>query len=418
MTSHTNQSIWDNINSWKKDISQKDALLDKRKPVCDPVHPPIRKPIDFNFDQKKPVGLNALKSNVKTSTIRTSKTQEKAQIAKEKGNTCFQQQQYQQAIRHYSEAIDLDPTNAIYFVNRAMAHLKLKNYLQVEQDCTKCLGLQPNHVKALWRRGMALQALGRSKEARKDFEQALQIEPGNKLIIEELGKLGPVSKDKVKLQPTASKESSSIRTLDIKVIDEAYLPDTSNKNTPTSIEKVQTATLTTNIPTASAAPGAPAVHTSPITPTKPTPAPSGTPTPPTATSASLPPLKLTCPRTNYEFERDWKACKRRGDDVIYQYLQCIPPTSYATLFKSSLEPDQFEKMIDIVHRYYLRDKTDTEVLQILQGLGQIGRLDMLVMFLDKKSKQVLETIFSKLTPQTPKSILLPLANRFSVKIHQ
>ncbi|SAL95053.1 hypothetical protein [Absidia glauca] len=443
MANSSNPLIWDNLRSWQADISEKDTLLNKRKPLRDPVLPAIRQPIDFDFDQKKPVGLNALKSNKTTSNTNTSgrpsKAQEKALSAKEKGNACFQQQQFQQAIRHYSEAIELDPTNAIYFVNRAMAHLKLKNYLQAEQDCTKCLELQPTHVKALWRRGIALRALGRSKEARKDFERALQIEPGNKLILEELDKLGPV--DQIKQQHTA-KKPSTLRTLPINVIDEAYIDDTTNEDgasykkkiqsttaattsekstsskiTPSASTASKTPTSSTIVPTASATPVTPTSSTasSKIIPTTNTASVSSTP-PPVAPTNTLSPLKLTCPRTNYEFERDWKACKRRGDDVIYQYLQCIPPTSYAALFKSSLEPDQFEKMIDIIHRYYIREKPDDEVLQILQGLGSIGRLDMLVMFLDKKSKQALESIFSKLSTQIPKPTLLPLASRFSVKL--
>lgn len=41
-------------------------------------------------------------------------------------------------------------------------------------------------------------------------------------------------------------------------------------------------------------------------------------------SLAKPPLKLTSPRTNYEFERDWKTYKCRGDDVLYQYFKvCI-----------------------------------------------------------------------------------------------
>jgi hypothetical protein len=33
------------------------------------------------------------------------------------------------------------------------------------------------------------------------------------------------------------------------------------------------------------------------------------------------PINFTCPRTNFEFERDWKTYKGRNDDILYQYFQ-------------------------------------------------------------------------------------------------
>lgn len=32
-------------------------------------------------------------------------------------------------------------------------------------------------------------------------------------------------------------------------------------------------------------------------------------------------FNFSVPRTNFEFERDWKTCKARGNDVLYQYFQ-------------------------------------------------------------------------------------------------
>lgn len=44
--------------------------------------------------------------------------------------------------------------------------LKYYSFLQAEKDCTRGIQLQPNNVKALWRRGVALVELGRIEEAR------------------------------------------------------------------------------------------------------------------------------------------------------------------------------------------------------------------------------------------------------------
>lgn len=47
-----------------------------------------------------------------------------------------------------------------------MAYIKVKNFVDAEKDCSSGLDLQPNNVKALWRRGMARRELGRTEEAR------------------------------------------------------------------------------------------------------------------------------------------------------------------------------------------------------------------------------------------------------------
>jgi hypothetical protein len=67
-----------------------------------------------------------------------------------------------------------------------------------------------------------------------------------------------------------------------------------------------------------------------------------------------------------------------------EFDQCIPPSTYATLFKSSLESDQFEKMIDLLQQH---EKSLQNIYNVLEGLSQVKRIDMLVMFLGKKQQQ-------------------------------
>lgn len=50
---------------------------------------------------------------------------EKAQHWKEKGNTAFNDKQFSLAVQYYTKAIEYDPTDPIFYANRAMAHLKL-----------------------------------------------------------------------------------------------------------------------------------------------------------------------------------------------------------------------------------------------------------------------------------------------------
>ncbi|KAG0177103.1 hypothetical protein DFQ29_005239 [Apophysomyces sp. BC1021] len=329
------ESAWKDLLQWQTEIRKKDELLARRKPVHDEALPPVRPSVELVLDGQKPVGLASLnKASYENDALGFT------QAEKEKGNNFFQKTEYSKAVEHYGRAIELDPTVSVYFLNRAMANLKLNKFLEVERDCTQGLQLQPQNVKALWRRGIALRELGRTEEARTDFKVALALDPGNNAIVAELNKL-PSIKKPISVAPPAPKPG---RTLPIKIVDAAYAgPEKSNKKHVLSPPKVDDDLV--------------------------------------GVSLSHTPLKLECPRTNFEFERDWKSCKHRGDDMLYQYLQCIPPSSYAALFKSSLESDQFEKMIEIIDTHYCRDKTEKEIYDVLEGLSRVRRMDMLVMFL-------------------------------------
>ncbi|KAJ8034613.1 Mitochondrial import receptor subunit TOM70 [Holothuria leucospilota] len=85
---------------------------------------------------------------------------EKAQSSKSKGNKFFKAQQYEKAIKFYTEAIEISPPEnkqdlSTFFQNRAAAQEQLKNYKEVIEDCSKALDLNPKYVKALFRRAKA-----------------------------------------------------------------------------------------------------------------------------------------------------------------------------------------------------------------------------------------------------------------------
>ncbi|CAI5465157.1 unnamed protein product [Closterium sp. Yama58-4] len=96
---------------------------------------------------------------------------------KEAANRAFQEHKFLRAVDLYSEAIQLNESNAILWANRAFAHTKIEEYGSAVEDAAKAIELNPSYVKGYYRRGTAYLAMGKFKDALKDFKQAAKIAP-------------------------------------------------------------------------------------------------------------------------------------------------------------------------------------------------------------------------------------------------
>ena len=61
-------------------------------------------------------------------------TNEAALAEKAKGNKFFSDGAFADAITHYSAAIELDPTDAVFFSNRSACHASLHQYSEAVAD--------------------------------------------------------------------------------------------------------------------------------------------------------------------------------------------------------------------------------------------------------------------------------------------
>ena len=104
-----------------------------------------------------------------------------AERAKDEGNGFFKAGLYSLALTRYSEAIcRASPSNAslhIYYSNRAFTNTRLENLGLAVEDATRAVTINPQFAKAYYRRGCALVALGRCKDALKDFQRAAKLNP-------------------------------------------------------------------------------------------------------------------------------------------------------------------------------------------------------------------------------------------------
>jgi len=83
---------------------------------------------------------------------------------KKKGNVAYKQKDYTKAIYWFSKAINADPTNFVFYSNRAASLLLIHDYQQAALDCLSCIKLNGNYYKAYFRGARSFQYMGHFEE--------------------------------------------------------------------------------------------------------------------------------------------------------------------------------------------------------------------------------------------------------------
>lgn len=96
---------------------------------------------------------------------------------KEKGNEEFKKGNYEKAIEYYTYATEMDPTNHVFYTNRAMCYAAMKKWDKSLRDAETSLKYKKDWEKGHYRRGMALQNLGRLQEAVAAFQECVKLAP-------------------------------------------------------------------------------------------------------------------------------------------------------------------------------------------------------------------------------------------------
>ncbi|KAJ2883894.1 Hsp90 cochaperone, partial [Coemansia asiatica] len=101
---------------------------------------------------------------------------------KAQGNAAFAAGNHEEAIKLFTQAIELDPTNHVLYSNRSASLASLKKYDEALTDAEKTVEIKPDWPKGYSRKGAALFGLHRLEEAKETYQDGLKHDPENALL--------------------------------------------------------------------------------------------------------------------------------------------------------------------------------------------------------------------------------------------
>ena len=108
---------------------------------------------------------------------------------KDKGNLFVQERNYTEALKCYSQAIELDSNDPILYSNRSAMYYNLEDYDNAINDADKAISLKPNYPKAYLRKGNALEGKKLFNEALNTYNIGLKYDKNNSQLLEAYQKL-------------------------------------------------------------------------------------------------------------------------------------------------------------------------------------------------------------------------------------
>ena len=144
---------------------------------------------------------------------------------KEEGTALFKEKRFEEARDVYEDAADFVDkqvsANALFVackLNSSQASINLQDYTAAAEAAAEAIKIEPNNVKALYRRGYARNLLGLADEALLDLSKAIEIEPDNNPVKIEINKSKKIIVDaKKKEKATYGNMFNKISVYDDKV---------------------------------------------------------------------------------------------------------------------------------------------------------------------------------------------------------
>ncbi|GMH26629.1 hypothetical protein Nepgr_028472 [Nepenthes gracilis] len=141
---------------------------------------------------------------------------------REKGNECFKQHKYPEAVKHYSEAIKRNPQDPRAYSNRAACYTKLGALPEGLKDAEKCIELEPTFAKGYTRKGAIQFFMKEYDKALETYQQGLKHDVNNqelldgvKRCVEQINKAsrGGLSADELKERQAKAMQDPEIQNI-------------------------------------------------------------------------------------------------------------------------------------------------------------------------------------------------------------
>ncbi|CAO3663697.1 unnamed protein product [Rhizopus microsporus] len=116
---------------------------------------------------------------INNKTTVSEEDKKEAEMKKVMGNRKVAERNYPEAIKLYSEAIALNPHNAVFYANRAAAYSQQGDHEKAVEDAKKALDIDPKYSKAYSRMGHAYFCLNKFNDAVDAYKKGLELDPEN-----------------------------------------------------------------------------------------------------------------------------------------------------------------------------------------------------------------------------------------------
>lgn len=208
-------------------------------------------------------------SDVLSASIPSSPDSRRALVEeiKRRGRVCVMSRNYPDADALYGKGIEVllassspdddvegnadksqnEKELAILYANRSLARMQMGKVAESLEDADAAVTRDPSYVKGHWRRGQASAGCGNSEEALRSFENALELEPGNKALKKEVQSARERvererrSREEAEEAAAAAKEKEKDEDGDAKIKDAAPPKATAKKTATTAAKKTEKA---------------------------------------------------------------------------------------------------------------------------------------------------------------------------------
>ena len=109
---------------------------------------------------------------------------EEAEGYKAEGNALVGKKEYSKAVKKYSKAVKIDPTNVVYWSNMAFCYEKIEDLSAFKETAQKCVDIDPTFIKGYYRLAKAHTLLWDYDEAHAIIVRGLAVDPNNSDLLQ------------------------------------------------------------------------------------------------------------------------------------------------------------------------------------------------------------------------------------------